>query len=96
MPRATNEGGNAGTICERLRHQNVLVNGETITVDFGDGPMECPTGGIVQVRNPDGPEAADIIDGLCAALSDAIELLRAAGYSTLEHTAALARARGEA
>jgi hypothetical protein len=58
-------------ICERLRSETVIHDdsGKTMLVDMGEGPIEMPYGGkTVMRRNPDGPEAADLIDELYGAL----------------------------
>jgi hypothetical protein len=55
---------------ERLLAQTVIRSGETMTIDMldGYGPREISSGDIVQLRNPDGPEAADTIEELVEAL----------------------------
>jgi len=53
-------------LIERLTRQTVIRKGELVAIDMHDGrgPQKVPTGDTVQLRNPDGIEAAEAISTL--------------------------------
>jgi hypothetical protein len=58
----------AAGVVARLRASAVVRPGEPITLEVDGVVYSGTTGEIVQQRNPDGPEAADLIEALLAAL----------------------------
>jgi hypothetical protein len=74
---------NTADIVERLNARTVLHRGETVTIDLldGNGPQEFDGGEIVQLRNPDGPDAAALIESMREALLE-IRDLRSDNYDS--------------
>ena len=58
-------------LIERLRSVAVLADHGTATVIVNGEEVLCDLGKTVQVRNPDGEEAADELERLTTALADA-------------------------